>query len=160
MRRGINGLALQVQEALQRDPHLCVGRGYVRRGPGAADFAVMTNFAATYYSDEFQQLQHGILGFEHLQSNRVIDPHTSDADYRDRAVQERLRWQQTMLDFFCSKEGLAPSQGVVRCGNEGIKPLTTITRTAQRPCAGGHGVSQASIKLASALSFNATPSTS
>jgi transposase len=29
MRRGMNGLALQVQEALQRDPHLCLGRGYV-----------------------------------------------------------------------------------------------------------------------------------
>ena len=29
MRRGMNGLALQVQQALGRDPHLCVGRGYV-----------------------------------------------------------------------------------------------------------------------------------
>jgi transposase len=29
MRRGMNGLALQVQEALHRDPHLCVGRDYV-----------------------------------------------------------------------------------------------------------------------------------
>ena len=29
MRRGMNGLALQVQEALQRDPHLCVGWRYV-----------------------------------------------------------------------------------------------------------------------------------
>ena len=29
MRRRVNGLALQVQEALQRDPHLCVGRDYV-----------------------------------------------------------------------------------------------------------------------------------
>jgi transposase len=29
MRRGMNGLALQVQEALGRDPHLCVGRHYV-----------------------------------------------------------------------------------------------------------------------------------
>ena len=29
MRRGMNGLALQVQEALGRDPHLCVGRDYV-----------------------------------------------------------------------------------------------------------------------------------
>jgi transposase len=29
MRRGMNGLALQVQEALRRDPHLCLGRGYV-----------------------------------------------------------------------------------------------------------------------------------
>jgi transposase len=29
MRRGMNSLALQVQEALKRDPHLCVGCGYV-----------------------------------------------------------------------------------------------------------------------------------
>jgi transposase len=29
MRRGMNGLALQVQQALQRDPHLCLGRDYV-----------------------------------------------------------------------------------------------------------------------------------
>jgi transposase len=36
MRRGMNGLALQVQQALGRDPHICVGRHYVaasrRRG--------------------------------------------------------------------------------------------------------------------------------
>ena len=35
MRRGITGLALQVQKALGRDPHICVGRHYVaasRRG--------------------------------------------------------------------------------------------------------------------------------
>jgi transposase len=29
MRRGMQGLALQVQEQLKRDPHLCVGRDYV-----------------------------------------------------------------------------------------------------------------------------------
>ena len=29
MRRGMNSLALQVQEGLKRDPHLCVGREYV-----------------------------------------------------------------------------------------------------------------------------------
>ena len=29
MRRGMQSLAQQVQEALKRDPHLCVGRGYV-----------------------------------------------------------------------------------------------------------------------------------
>jgi transposase len=33
MRRGMNGLALQVQEALQRDPHLCIGRHYVAEAP-------------------------------------------------------------------------------------------------------------------------------
>ena len=44
MRRGMNGLALQVQEALQRDPHLCVGLDYVsaargrQRGPAAPGF--------------------------------------------------------------------------------------------------------------------------
>lgn len=29
MRRGMHGLALQVQEQLKRDPHICVGREYV-----------------------------------------------------------------------------------------------------------------------------------
>ena len=29
MRRGMQSLALQVQEALKRDPHICVGCGYV-----------------------------------------------------------------------------------------------------------------------------------
>ena len=29
MRRGMNGLALQVQEALRRDPHICGGADYV-----------------------------------------------------------------------------------------------------------------------------------
>ncbi len=29
MRRGMNGLALQVQETLGRDPHLCLGWDYV-----------------------------------------------------------------------------------------------------------------------------------
>jgi transposase len=29
MRRGMQSLALQVQEALRRDPHLCVERDYV-----------------------------------------------------------------------------------------------------------------------------------
>jgi hypothetical protein len=32
MRRGMNGLALQVQEALHGDPHICVGRDYVAAG--------------------------------------------------------------------------------------------------------------------------------
>jgi transposase len=29
MRKGMQGLALQVQEGLKRDPHICVGLGYV-----------------------------------------------------------------------------------------------------------------------------------
>ena len=29
MRRGMQSLALQVQEGLKRDPHLCLGRDYV-----------------------------------------------------------------------------------------------------------------------------------
>jgi len=29
MRRGMNGLTLQIQEGLGRDPHICVGREYV-----------------------------------------------------------------------------------------------------------------------------------
>jgi hypothetical protein len=36
MRRGMVGLALQVQQSLQRDPHLCVGRHYVAVGPTEA----------------------------------------------------------------------------------------------------------------------------
>ena len=36
MRRGMNGLALQVQEALHRDPHICVGRDYVAASPSGA----------------------------------------------------------------------------------------------------------------------------
>jgi len=33
MRKGFDGLALMVQEKLKRDPHLCVGRGYVAARP-------------------------------------------------------------------------------------------------------------------------------
>ncbi|AZN97925.1 MAG: transposase [Mesorhizobium sp.] len=33
MRRGMQRLALQVQETLGRDPHLCVGRDYVAEPP-------------------------------------------------------------------------------------------------------------------------------
>ena len=33
MRQGMNGLALQVQEALSRDPHLCGGSDYVAELP-------------------------------------------------------------------------------------------------------------------------------
>jgi transposase len=36
MRRGMNGLALQVQQALQRDPHICVERDYVAASPRGA----------------------------------------------------------------------------------------------------------------------------
>ena len=32
MRRGMNGLARQVQDTLRRDPHLCVERDYVAVG--------------------------------------------------------------------------------------------------------------------------------
>jgi transposase len=33
MRRGMQSLALLVQEAFKRDPHLCVGRDYVAARP-------------------------------------------------------------------------------------------------------------------------------
>jgi len=33
MRAGMNALALRVQQVLQRDPHLCVGCGYVAARP-------------------------------------------------------------------------------------------------------------------------------
>ncbi|MCK1429185.1 IS66 family insertion sequence element accessory protein TnpB [Bradyrhizobium sp. 87] len=33
MRRGMQSLALAVQESLKRDPHLCVGRDYVAEAP-------------------------------------------------------------------------------------------------------------------------------
>ena len=35
MRRGFDGLALLVQETLKRDPHLCVGGGYVAARPSS-----------------------------------------------------------------------------------------------------------------------------
>ncbi len=35
MRRGMNGLALQVQESLGRNPHLCVGLRYVAARSGS-----------------------------------------------------------------------------------------------------------------------------
>ena len=38
MRRGMQGLALQVQESLNRDPHLCVGRDYVAARSIGAQF--------------------------------------------------------------------------------------------------------------------------
>ena len=47
MRRGMQGLALQVQEQLKRDPHICVGREYVAARPGAADSAAFSDFADT-----------------------------------------------------------------------------------------------------------------
>ena len=47
MRRGMNSLSLQVQEALKRDPHLCVAGEYVRRGLRAPDSSGITDFDAT-----------------------------------------------------------------------------------------------------------------
>jgi transposase len=38
MRRGMNGLARQVQEGLGRDPFLCAGQDYVATPPKAASF--------------------------------------------------------------------------------------------------------------------------
>jgi len=38
MRRGMQGLALQVQESLNRDPHLCGGRDYVAARSIGAQF--------------------------------------------------------------------------------------------------------------------------
>ena len=38
MRRGFPSLALLVQESLKRDPHLCVGRGYVAARPQSGQF--------------------------------------------------------------------------------------------------------------------------
>ena len=35
MRCGMNSLALRIQQALQRDPHLCVGGGYVAARPSS-----------------------------------------------------------------------------------------------------------------------------
>ena len=47
MRRGMQGLALQVQEQLKRDPHIVSGVNMWRRGPGAADSAAFSDFADT-----------------------------------------------------------------------------------------------------------------
>jgi transposase len=41
MRRGMNGLALQVQQVLEHDPHICVGRDYVAASRGGGDFRAM-----------------------------------------------------------------------------------------------------------------------
>ncbi len=38
MRRGMQGLALQVQEQLKRDRHICVGRGFVAAGSRSRGF--------------------------------------------------------------------------------------------------------------------------
>ncbi len=38
MRKGFDGLALIVQETLKRDPHICVGHGYVAAGPRSRGF--------------------------------------------------------------------------------------------------------------------------
>ena len=35
MRCGMNSLALRIQQALRRDPHLCVGGGYVAARPSS-----------------------------------------------------------------------------------------------------------------------------
>ena len=40
MRCGMNSLALRIQQALQRDPHICVGRDYVSASPKGASFQV------------------------------------------------------------------------------------------------------------------------
>ena len=38
MRKGFGSLALMVQEGFKRDPHICVGRGYVAAGPRSRGF--------------------------------------------------------------------------------------------------------------------------
>ena len=64
MRRGMQGLALQVQEQLKRDPHICVGRGYVAAGSRSRGFRGALELRRHIISDAFQQLQHRILGSE------------------------------------------------------------------------------------------------
>ena len=38
MRKGFGSLALMVQEGFKRDPHICVGRGYVAAGSRSRGF--------------------------------------------------------------------------------------------------------------------------
>ena len=64
MRRGMQGLALQVQEQLKRDPHVCVGREYVSARSRSRGFRSVLGFRRHIMSDAFQQAQHRILGFE------------------------------------------------------------------------------------------------
>ncbi len=64
MRRGMQGLALQVQEQLKRDPHLCVGRRYVSAGSRSRGFRGALELRRHIISDAFQQSQHRILGSE------------------------------------------------------------------------------------------------
>ncbi|WP_456724963.1 IS66 family insertion sequence element accessory protein TnpB [Bradyrhizobium sp. USDA 4350] len=47
MRRGVNSLGLLVQEALKRDPHLCVGRDYVAEAPERQPGPATQGFSAT-----------------------------------------------------------------------------------------------------------------
>ncbi|WP_352452648.1 MULTISPECIES: IS66 family insertion sequence element accessory protein TnpB [unclassified Mesorhizobium] len=47
MRRGMQGLALQVQETLGRDPHLCVGRDYVAEPSWCQPRPAGPDFSAT-----------------------------------------------------------------------------------------------------------------
>jgi len=64
MRKGFGSLALIVQEGFKRDPHLCVGRGYVAAGSRSRGFRGALELRRHIISDAFQQLQHRILGSE------------------------------------------------------------------------------------------------
>jgi transposase len=44
MRRGMNGLAPQVQQSLRRDPHICVGPNYVAAASDSADLGGDSGF--------------------------------------------------------------------------------------------------------------------
>ena len=64
MRRGMNGLALQVQEALQRDPFLCGGSHYVAEADKGHTRAATPGFPRHIISDALQQFQDGVLRLE------------------------------------------------------------------------------------------------
>jgi transposase len=52
MRRGMQSLALSVQESLKRDPHLCVGRRYVAAPSGSEQFRGFGEFRRHIISDD------------------------------------------------------------------------------------------------------------
>ena len=60
MRRGFPSLARLVQEDLNRDPHLCIGRDYVAEAPDARPGRAARHFIRHIRSDAGEQLQDGV----------------------------------------------------------------------------------------------------
>ena len=104
MRRGMRGLALQVQEGLGRDPFLCVGRGYVAAPSCGAVFAGDSGFRRHIILDAFEQLKHRVLGLEargqRTRHPRLVQPTTHHLDVGGGVAMRGsdLRMAQPSLD--------------------------------------------------------------